>query len=316
MKNRLQVLKTTIALLILTLVFTQGGLVTAAPTTDVSVSDPGEINEGEQFSINIQVDPGEAIAGIQFDLAFDASLVTVDSVAEGSLLSQDGASTYFSSGTIDNVSGTVSGVAGAITTPGQTVSTTETFAVITMTAGTAGGTSLLTLSNVVVGDINGQSVDISVVNGQVTINQAPVLNSIGARSDNEGDLLTFTISGTDANGDNLTYSASSLPDGASFDAGTMTFTWTPRYDQAGVYSVRFEVTDGQLTDYEDIDITVNQLYEDWDVNEDGSANVLDMVLIGQHWGESGLTGWILADANEDGTVSVLDMIIIGQNWTG
>jgi hypothetical protein len=41
-----------------------------------------------------------------------------------------------------------------------------------------------------------------------------------------------------------------------------------------------------------------------------------MVIVGQHWGETGLTGWIREDANEDGTVNVLDMIIIGQNWTG
>ena len=29
-----------------------------------------------------------------------------------------------------------------------------------------------------------------------------------------------------------------------------------------------------------------------------------------------LTGWIAEDANEDGTINVLDMIVIGQNWTG
>jgi hypothetical protein len=75
-------------------------------------------------------------------------------------------------------------------------------------------------------------------------------------------------------------------------------------------------TDGQLTDYEDVTITVVQLYEDWDINGDGVADVLDMVLVGQHWGEAGLTGWIREDANEDGTVNVLDMIIIGQHWTG
>ncbi|MFC1894166.1 dockerin type I domain-containing protein [Chloroflexota bacterium] len=106
-----------------------------------------------------------------------------------------------------------------------------------------------------------------------------------------------------------------MPDGANFDADTQTFSWTPRYDQAGVYTVHFEVSDGELADSEDIAITVVQLYEDWDVNGDGAANVLDMVLVGQHWGETGLTGWIREDANEDGTVNVLDMTVIGQHWT-
>jgi hypothetical protein len=284
--------------------------------TVVSVSGPEAVDPGEQFTVAIIVEPETGIAGMQFNLAFDPSLVTVDSVAEGNLLSQGGAGTYFSSGTIDNVAGTVSAVAGAITTPGQTVSATGTFATITMTAGTEGGTSPLTLSSVVVGDINGQPVSVSVVSGQVNINQAPLLNPIGANSGNEGELLTFTITATDADGDQLTYSASNLPDGASFAPDTQTFSWTPRYDQAGVYSVHFEVSDGSLTDSGDVTITIAQPSADWDVNGDGAANVLDMVLVGQRWGESGLTGWIREDANEDGTVDVLDMIIIGQHWTG
>jgi hypothetical protein len=131
-----------------------------------------------------------------------------------------------------------------------------------------------------------------------------------------GDLLTFRIAGTDPDGDQLQYSAANLPDGAVFDDQTLTFSWTPRYDQAGVYSVHFEVSDGQLTDSEDITITVLQLYEDWDVNGDGAANVLDMVLVGQCWGQSGLTGWIREDTNEDGVIDVLDFIVIGQDWTG
>lgn len=53
-----------------------------------------------------------------------------------------------------------------------------------------------------------------------------------------------------------------------------------------------------------------------DVNIDGRVNVLDMILVGQHWGETGTPGWIPEDANPDGTINVLDMICIGQNWTG
>ena len=132
----------------------------------------------------------------------------------------------------------------------------------------------------------------------------------------EGQPLEFTVTATDPEDDSLTFSAYNLPDGASFDTVTATFSWTPRYDQAGVYVVRFEVSDGELTDFEDVTITVIQLYQDWDVNGDEAANILDMILVGQHWDETGLTGWIREDANEDGAISVLDMIVIGQNWTG
>jgi hypothetical protein len=316
MRTRVYIARTLFIVFILALGLIPLNIALAEGPTIVSVSAPTGLNPDEQFTVDITVEPGTAIAGVQFNLAFDPAVVTVDSVAEGNLLSQDGASTYFSEGTINNSTGTISGVAGAITTPGQSVATPETFAVITMTAGSQGGTSALTLSGVVVGDVNGQAVEISVVSSQVAINRAPVLGQIGNRSSNEGSLLTFTISASDADNDQLLYSASSLPDGATFNTYFRRFTWTPRYDQAGVYPVHFEVTDGDLTDYEDIDITIVQIHPDWDVNGDGDANVLDMILVGQRWDESGLTGWILEDINEDGTINVLDLIIIGQNWTG
>ncbi len=72
-----------------------------------------------------------------------------------------------------------------------------------------------------------------------------------------GEHLTFTISAIDPDNDPLIYSASNLPEGASFDAGTRTLSWTPRYDQAGIYpNIHFEVSDGELIDSEDITITV------------------------------------------------------------
>ena len=149
------------------------------------------------------------------------------------------------------------------------------------------------------------------------INHGPVLGPVGNKSVNEGEALEFTVTATDNDDDPLTISASNLPSGATFDEETGIFSWTPRFDQAGTYEgVRFEVTDGSSTDYEEITVTVVQEYENWDVNEDSGSNVLDMVLIGQHFGENGETGWIRADVNEDGTINVLDMIIVGQHWTG
>jgi hypothetical protein len=150
-------------------------------------------------------------------------------------------------------------------------------------------------------------------------NNPPALNPIGNETVAEGSLLQFTISATDPDGDTMTYSASNLPSGASFNAGSRTFSWTPNSGQAGTYpNVHFEVTDGSLTDAEDISITVtvNQTYQDWDVNLDGNVDILDMISVGQHWDEVGAAGWIPEDVNNDGTVNILDMTIIGQHWTG
>ena len=89
------------------------------------------------------------------------------------------------------------------------------------------------------------------------VNRAPVLEEIGDKLVNENSLLAFTIHATDPDGDALIYSASNLPPGATFDPSTRKFTWTPTFGQAGIYrDVHFEVTDGELTDFENITITV------------------------------------------------------------
>ncbi len=88
------------------------------------------------------------------------------------------------------------------------------------------------------------------------INDPPVLAPIGARTVNEGELLTFTLSGSDADGDALTYSATPLPTGAVLSGST--FSWTPTFEQAGSYNPTFTVSDGKGgTANEPVTITVN-----------------------------------------------------------
>ena len=75
--------------------------IAVAQTTVVSVSPSAQtVLQGQTFIINITVNPAVPIAGAQFDLSFDPSLVRANSVTEGNLLKQGGASTYFSPGTI------------------------------------------------------------------------------------------------------------------------------------------------------------------------------------------------------------------------
>ncbi len=90
-------------------------------------------------------------------------------------------------------------------------------------------------------------------------NRSPVLNSIGSQEVEEGGLLQFTINGSDSDGDDLTFAASSLPEGAEFDAVTRVFSWTPESGDAGTYSVQFTVTDNGTpvrSDAETVTITV------------------------------------------------------------
>ncbi len=59
---------------------------------------------------------------------------------------------------------------------------------------------------------------------------------------------------------------------------------------------------------------LREAFADWDVNRDGSVNVLDLVQVGLHFGESGIPGWIPEDVNRDGAINVLDLVAIGAHF--
>jgi hypothetical protein len=88
----------------------------------------------------------------------------------------------------------------------------------------------------------------------VNVNRAPVLATISGKTAYATDLLSFTISATDPDGDTLTYSAQNLPSGATF--ANRTFNWTPSAGQVGTHQVTFAASDGTLQDSETITITV------------------------------------------------------------
>lgn len=93
------------------------------------------------------------------------------------------------------------------------------------------------------------------------INDTPTVAGIGNKTVAENSLLSFTVVGRDADRDVLTYSASNLPAGATFDTNTHIFSWTPDFTQAGAYPlVHFEVTDPSMaTSSRDITITVTNV---------------------------------------------------------
>jgi hypothetical protein len=77
----------------------------------------------------------------------------------------------------------------------------------------------------------------------------------------EGESLNLPVSATDANGDSLTVTIANLPAGASFNAATGVLSWTPSYDQAGVYeNITIITSDGKTTVRESFNVTVAQGY--------------------------------------------------------
>ncbi|MBP1909264.1 Ig-like domain-containing protein [Methanolobus bombayensis] len=92
-----------------------------------------------------------------------------------------------------------------------------------------------------------------------SVNRAPELVPIGNRTIDEGSELRFTVTGSDPEASDLTYSVTGIPDGADFDGDTHEFIWMPDYDQSGTYNVTFSVSDGELSDSETVTITVEHV---------------------------------------------------------
>jgi len=141
-----------------------------ATPTRVTISPTSQTVAPEQtFTVDVRVGPVLAIAGAQFNLSFDPSLVTAISVDEGELFNQGGCATFFLPGTIDNDAGTITGAVCVITTPGCTVSNPGTLATITFVASETTGTSPLHLSNMVIGSKEGHALAKQVNDGSVTV---------------------------------------------------------------------------------------------------------------------------------------------------
>ncbi len=231
-----------------------------AMAADVKVSPSSyPANQGETFDLNVTIDPqGAAIAGAQLNIDFDQTKIKINKITEGNLFKQNGASTFFSNGIINNSTGSVINLFGVVI--GRTnVSNPGTFIIINATAIGSSGTSRINLSNVKISNSDAQPVPPVVYNGSMTINSPPVLSQIGDKKIFEGQALNFTLSATDNDSGTLTYSASNLPAGATFNPATKTFSWIPDFTRSGIYqNVHFEVSDGTLRDFENIAITVNK----------------------------------------------------------
>lgn len=142
----------------------------------------------------------------------------------------------------------------------------------------------------------------SITKPVAVVNTAPVLAPVGPRTVAEGAQLTIVLSAVDAEGDALAYSASGLPDGATFDAANRTFSWSPSYTQEGAHSVAFAVTDSLLGDEELVAISV------------GHANAVPLIAIeGTTAGrEMEELSFLVRGSDVDGDAVRLNMFVLPQ----
>ncbi|MGE5314943.1 MAG: putative Ig domain-containing protein [Acidobacteriota bacterium] len=108
----------------------------------------------------------------------------------------------------------------------------------------AAGKSNIAFTSVV---LNEGSPVIGAIDGSVTItlNVKPAFTkSLKDTTIAENQAITYTYAATDANADSVKYSfIGTAPTGASINATTGVFTWTPSYTQAGTYTIAVKAAD-------------------------------------------------------------------------
>ena len=150
--------------ILLVAVHTRGnGFFGFEPGTEYTVANPGvgygfsktPIHTGETFTLDIRAENVFDLAGWQFDIAFDPTVLEAINVSEGDFLKM-GSTTLFQSGTIDNAAGKIGGLSAArLSTQG--VSGTGTLVQVRFKAKSTGDTQL-TLQNFQFGSTTGEAI--------------------------------------------------------------------------------------------------------------------------------------------------------------
>jgi len=126
------------------------------------------VSPGDTFTLDIWVNPFEAISGAEVDITFDPTLLIANTITEGDLFT--GFNTHFNNGTIDNTAGTIQGIWGVIADIGGGSTTTPgSFAQITFTSKMATGSTPINISHALIGTPEATPVHINILPGTVTI---------------------------------------------------------------------------------------------------------------------------------------------------
>ena len=153
--------------------------VVASSTTSMTIPDK-TVSLGETFDVDVYLTLDTESRGAQFDLTFNHTILTCNSVTEGDLFNKGNTqSTHWNEPLVDNQgNGQILGAACVVVNPSIPVSGSGVFATINFTAKELGESELI-LSNIVVGDAWGNSVEVIIYNGSVTVGLEGDVNNDG-----------------------------------------------------------------------------------------------------------------------------------------
>lgn len=125
------------------------------------------VENGDIFELEIVANPSVQIAGYQFSIRYDSSVLDFLALREGNFFRKHGLNTYFYEGSADRTAGVLRDVACVVLSEGG-VSENGTLAIIRFRAKKT-GQSTITLFDVIVGNPLGEQVEIHVQGGLVKV---------------------------------------------------------------------------------------------------------------------------------------------------
>ena len=141
---------------------------------------------GVPFTLDFMVENVTDLSGWQADIAFNPAVLSAVSVTEGDFLSQDGGSTFFQEGSINNTTGEITELIAARTTGGGVSGTGVLLSIIFEAQAT--GEDFLRFRNVKLGQPNREVMPYTIV-----INPIIVQSSLDVNGDDRIDLLDLTL---------------------------------------------------------------------------------------------------------------------------
>ena len=225
--------------------FSFGTLQTDMQSIATDVATPETLSQYASGILNyVSTDQNVAIADLEVDITAlnDAIVLDEDSSIEISPLSND---SYLRGQSI-SISSSSSAISGKTTLAGNifTYTPTENF----------NGSDSFTYT------INqGSKSDTGTVNITVTpVNDLPIITSAGSITVSENQTALLSITVTEIDGDELTYSISGTDSSSlSVDAdGVITFNTAPDYETKNAYSITYNVNDGTETVSQDLTVTI------------------------------------------------------------
>ena len=141
---------------------------------------------GVPFTLDFMVENVTDLSGWQADIAFNPAVLSAVSVTEGDFLSQDGGSTFFQEGSINNTTGEITELIAARTTGGGVSGTGVLLSIIFEAQAT--GEDFLRFRNVKLGQSNREVMPYTIV-----IKPIIVQSSLDVNGDDQIDLLDLTL---------------------------------------------------------------------------------------------------------------------------